>query len=98
MVATPTTNRILPFIVESAGWHPASARPLDADGPVSRPYVPTGVDFAERPIFEHFAAAAARYPDRMAVSDGSLNFVYAELLQAVRRLARGIAGLTPEGA
>ena len=82
---------------EEAGWRAASARPLDADGPVARPYEPLPHGFTDRPFLGHLAAAAARWPDRLAVEDGRLRFGYAEFLTAVERLARAVAGLTPPG-
>ncbi|MGK5728605.1 amino acid adenylation domain-containing protein [Streptomyces sp. URMC 124] len=54
---------------------------------------PAGGDRAVRPLHETFAAAAAAWPERIAVSDGRRELTYAELDRAANRLAHRLTAL-----
>lgn len=78
-------------------WKRASTRPLDVDGPTSRPFQWMCDDFSEKPAFWHLERVVERYPDKTAISDGSTLLSFAELLNAVQNLAGAIAGSVPPG-
>ncbi|WP_058042271.1 non-ribosomal peptide synthetase [Streptomyces roseifaciens] len=52
-----------------------------------------GGEHAVRPLHETFAAAAAAWPGRIAVSDGERRLTYAELDRAANRLAHRLVAL-----
>ncbi len=78
-------------------WEAVPDRPLDIGGPVDRPFERMGADFANVPVHAHFAAVAARFGSRIAVSDGARRLTYAEFAAAVFNLAQLIAAAVPEG-
>ena len=49
------------------------------------------------PAIEHLNAVARRFADRVAISDGSQQITYSDLLARVLTLAQAIAAATPEG-
>ncbi|WP_214473692.1 AMP-binding protein [Mesorhizobium sp. dw_380] len=78
-------------------WKQASARPLDMDGPTSRPFQRMGDGFSEKSAFWHLEQVVGKYPDKMAISDGSTSLSFLELLSAVHKLADAIVGSVPPG-
>ncbi|BCG82370.1 AMP-binding protein [Mesorhizobium sp. 113-3-3] len=78
-------------------WKRASTRPLDMDGPTSRPFPRMGDDFSEKSAFSHLERTVEKYPDKIAISDGSTSLSFSELLNAVQNLASAIAGSAPPG-
>ncbi|MEI9991933.1 MAG: alpha/beta fold hydrolase [Rhizomicrobium sp.] len=79
----------------TAPWLDRSNYPLDWNGPVARAAT-TQIDLGQ-PIFELFAKAASRHPDRIALDDGARSLSYAETLAAARALAQRIASETAQG-
>ena len=55
-------------------------------------------DWLDRPLFDLFADAAARYPDKVALVDGPLALSYADVAARVSALAAEIATCTAAGA
>ncbi|WP_244571120.1 AMP-binding protein [Mesorhizobium carmichaelinearum] len=78
-------------------WKQASTRPLDMDGPTSRLFPRMGDDFSEKSAFFHLERIVEKYPDKIAISDGSKSLSFSELLNAVQTLAGAIAGSAPPG-
>lgn len=78
-------------------WASAPTRPLDIGGPVDRPFERMGDDFSSIGASDHLKRIAAKFPDKLAISDGARQFTYGELLSAVDTLARLIAVAVPEG-
>ncbi|MGX9182319.1 AMP-dependent synthetase, partial [Mesorhizobium sp. BHbdii] len=78
-------------------WKQASTRPLDMGGPTSRLFPRMGDDFSEKSAFSHLKRIVEKYPDKIAISDGSTSLSFSELLNAVQNLAGAIDGSTPPG-
>lgn len=78
-------------------WAPASARPLDSDGPTDRPFERMSDDFSDASAFEHLEQVVQKHADKIALSDGSTSLTFLELLQAVLSLAGAIADVVPPG-
>lgn len=55
-------------------------------------------DWLDRPLFDLFADAAARYPGKVALADGALSLRYAEVMERVMALGAEIAARTDAGA
>ena len=55
-------------------------------------------DWLDRPLFDLFADAAARYPDKVALADGALSLRYSEVAERVAALGAEIAACTEAGA
>jgi amino acid adenylation domain-containing protein len=72
-------------------------RPVDFNGPVDRPYVPLPDSALDRPLFETFAAVAARAPDAIALEDGEAELRYGDLLEQASRLGSAIARVVAPG-
>lgn len=78
-------------------WKQASTNPLDMDGPTSRIFPRMGDDFSEKSAFSHLEQIVQKYPDKIAISDGSTSLSFPVLLDAVRSLAGAIAASVPPG-
>jgi|tagenome__1003787_1003787.scaffolds.fasta_scaffold20986967_2 acyl-CoA synthetase (AMP-forming)/AMP-acid ligase II/thioesterase domain-containing protein len=81
----------------NACWLKPPELALDMGGPVDRPYDRMGADFAGVCAIEHLRAVAARFADRVAVSDGACQITYSDFLARVLALAQVIATAVPEG-
>ena len=77
-------------------WSAAPVWPLDENGPVDRPFDRMPDSFSSVPAFTHLERITANYGHKLAVSDGSTNLTYSELLHSVRHLACAIAAAVPE--
>ncbi|TPK72892.1 AMP-binding protein [Mesorhizobium sp. B2-4-17] len=78
-------------------WKQASTRPLDMDGPANPAFQRMCDDFSEKSAFWHLEKIVGKYPDKIAISDGSTSLSFLELLNAVQNLAGAIAGSVPMG-
>ncbi|MFB9270021.1 AMP-binding protein [Bradyrhizobium erythrophlei] len=78
-------------------WTTALDVPLDMRGPVDRPFNRMGAGFADVPAIEHLRSVAAKFADRIAVSDADQQITYAGFLARVLALAEAIVVATPEG-
>lgn len=67
--------------------------PLDHAGPTERPFDAIDDTWLARSMVERFEATAQRFPDRIAVDDGSLQLSYSELRTRAYHLAQQLAGL-----
>ncbi len=95
----PAIAKTMPDAAETrTGWMTPTDVALDLEGTAHRPFEAWAGDFTERPVLHHLAEIVSRQPDHPAIEDGARSINYGDLLDAVRRLARGIAGRTPEGA
>ncbi|MDO8300922.1 AMP-binding protein [Lacisediminimonas sp.] len=77
----------------------ASVAP-DFNGPVDVPFQRFEQEWIEQPIFTLFCRTADLHADRIALTDGSRQLTYAQVLEQVKRLAERIArhaGNTPVG-
>lgn len=72
--------------------------PLDWNAPARAGFVPFPHNALEEPIIARFAAAAARFPRRIAIDDGVTALSYAETMTRVRGLAARISAVTEPGA
>jgi acyl-coenzyme A synthetase/AMP-(fatty) acid ligase/thioesterase domain-containing protein len=78
-------------------WRSGVGRPLDAGGPVERPFDPLPAELVATPVFSHFARVAAALPERACVTDGSKTLTFAEAYTAALRLAATISCAVPAG-
>jgi amino acid adenylation domain-containing protein len=81
---------------ESSIWDPG-AYPIDAEGPIDRPFQPCPPTWLDRPLFEIFAEIAMERPDKRAIVDEESYLTYREVLEQATRLARRIATLIGPG-
>ena len=65
--------------------------PMDHGGPVDRPFEYFPYTALDRPIVEHFEAAARRFATRVAVSDRTRDLTYSELAVLADRIAAATA-------
>src|SRR5882762_5268454 len=72
-------------------WRRFPEFPLDLGGPIDRSFDRMGENFADATAIEHLTAIAARFGDRIAMSDGAQQITYAEFLARVLGLAEAIA-------
>ena len=79
-------------------WQSPPKTPLDHGGPIDRPFTPMGDRFAEESVIAHLDKVVARYPNKLAISDGDVDLTYAELRTAVAALAQCIAAVVPKEA
>lgn len=70
---------------------------LDLQGPVDQAFDPLGADFASVSAIDHLIAVTAKFPNKVAISDGNHCFTYSQLLSRVLTLAQAIGTLIPEG-
>lgn len=85
--------RVTPPIV----WSKPAPRPLDAGGPVDRPFEPLGPHFADVPVMQHVRRIAESQPDKPALIDDTVTLTYGQLVEAVAWLAGRIAAVTAKG-
>jgi acyl-coenzyme A synthetase/AMP-(fatty) acid ligase/thioesterase domain-containing protein/acyl carrier protein len=71
--------------------------PLDWNGPTGRPFIRFRDEDLDRPIIDLLEAVVRRQPSRIAVADGATTLTYAELWDALTRLAATIAARTKPG-
>lgn len=72
-------------------------RPLDWNGPVSRPFTRVRDEDLERPIIEHVERIASRHRDRVAVRHSGETLTYGELWERVSCLAASLSTETRPG-
>lgn len=80
-----------------AVWMKPLELPLDAGGPVDRPFNPMGGEFASVPAIAHLSAVAKRFPNNVAISDDTRQITYSDFLIRVLTLAYAIVSAVPEG-
>lgn len=73
---------------------PVDPRPLDWNGPGSRPFARFHDQDLERPVIEHFERVARLHHDRIAIRSSEGVLTYRELSEAVAGLAASLAART----
>lgn len=80
-----------------ARWSKPVDVALDLHGPIDQPFDPLGADFASVSAIDHLIAVTAKFPNKIAISDGNHCFTYSQLLSRVLTLAEAIGAVIPEG-
>lgn len=88
----PSTVQQLP-----ARWLKPADVALDLHGPVDQPFDALGAEFANVSAIDHLIAVTAKFPNKVAISDGNHCFTYSQLLCRVLTLAQAIGARIPEG-
>ena len=83
--------------VEGLPWLPVDRRPLDCNGPTSRPFTPFADTDLDRPVIELFERVVLHQPDRIAVSDGEASLTFAQLWDCAGGVAETLAAETRPG-
>ena len=78
-------------------WLTADPRPLDWNGPATRPFTRFRDQNLDRPIIEHFERVARRHRNRIAIREANTAFTFGELWDAVSGLAETLAADTEPG-
>lgn len=86
-----------PLALEDSRWTDVAAYALDDGGPILRPYSPLPGEFAEIGIAHHLETVVRRYPDKVAIHDGSEQLSYSALGAAVEKLSRRVARSAAQG-
>jgi non-ribosomal peptide synthetase component F/thioesterase domain-containing protein/acyl carrier protein len=86
---------------ENLEWLQDARRPLDWNGPISRPFIEFGLRSGEedldRSIIDHFERVARRHPDRIAITDSDTSVSFAQLWDGLSGLAEIITAETRPG-
>ncbi|AZO14681.1 AMP-dependent synthetase [Mesorhizobium sp. M2A.F.Ca.ET.043.05.1.1] len=86
-----------PLALEESRWTDVATYALDDGGPILRPYPPLPGEFAEIGIAHHLETIVRRYPDKVAIHDGSEQLSYSALGAAVEKLSRRVARSAAQG-
>jgi len=78
-------------------WLEDDGRPLDWNGPATRPFTRFRDRDLQRPIVEHFERVARRQPSRIAIREADKTLTFGELWDAVSGLAETLAADTRPG-
>jgi amino acid adenylation domain-containing protein len=80
-----------PLLFPAFAWLEDDRRPLDWNGPATRPFTPFRDQDLERPILEHVERVARQQPSRAAIRDADKVLTFGELWDAVSGLAETVA-------
>jgi len=83
--------------VSARAWLEDDRRPLDWNGPATRPFTRFRDGDLQRPIVELFERVAHRQPSRIAIRDGDEVLTFGELWDGVSGLAETLAAATKPG-
>jgi non-ribosomal peptide synthetase component F/thioesterase domain-containing protein/acyl carrier protein len=81
----------------TCAWLEDDRRPLDWNGPVSRPFTRFGFEDLERPIIAHFERVVLRQRGRIAIRHADAALTFGELWDGVSGLAETLAAETKAG-
>jgi amino acid adenylation domain-containing protein len=86
-----------PDTLSACVWLADDRRPLDWNGPATRPFTRVRTQDLERPIIEQFERVARQEPSRVAVRAGDTALTFGELWDGVSGLAETLAADTKPG-
>ena len=75
-------------------WLEVDPRPLDWNGPATRPFRRLSDQDLQRPLIEHLERVARRHHGRIAIRDASTTLTFGEVWDAVSGLAERLAAAT----
>ena len=83
--------------IDAPAWLAEDARPLDWNGPTSRPFIRIPIEDLDRPVIELVERVTRRQPERTALTDAETSLTYAQLWDGLGGLAETIAEATRPG-
>src|SRR5262249_54825353 len=84
-------------LFETFAWLEDDRRPLDWNGPATRPFRPFHNQDLQRPIVEQFHRVVRRERGRVAIREGDTALTFGELWDGVSGLAETLAAQTSPG-